>query len=207
MIIAFSGLDGSGKTTHAEIAADYLRSRGIACRRRHAVKDSLSHFLAQRIIGRISSASRENLEKGLRQDPAGPGFFILSAAKKLFLFLDVIYFRVRYGSYGKSRKKTLVCDRYFYDEKVQARYLRIGGGAFYRIYEKLLIKPDIAFLLKTAPEKAYVRKNEYDIGYFKAKSSLYEDMLKSGIFVEIPPKGVSETMKTIKECLDKALNK
>ena len=45
MIVSFSGLDGTGKTTQAELLVDHLKAQGINCIYRHAIKNTLYYFI------------------------------------------------------------------------------------------------------------------------------------------------------------------
>ncbi len=173
MIIAFSGLDGSGKTTQSRFAEQYLRDRGYRCAYRHAIRGSLHYFILHNLVGRVSGRAKDSMEKGLRETGGAKAFFV-SLVKKIFLFLDLVYFNLRYGRYKGQTKRNIICDRYFYDEIVQADYLKIAGNAFNGMYRKLILEPDISFFLKVRPESAFERKKEYNRSYFTQKGKVYE---------------------------------
>ena len=199
MIITFSGLDGTGKTTYAEMVDDHMRKIEKKCRRFHVIKSSLSYFFTHKIVGGVSKKAKQTAESGLRDKGGSLTSGILAFAKKGFLLVDILLFNVRYGRLKGKEDDFLVADRYFYDELVQAHYLGIAGRMFSRVYEKLIIKPDVAFFVELPPEKAYDRKNEFDIEYFKAKSSIYEETCKGGGFKIIPEVSLFEAEILIKE--------
>lgn len=199
MIITFSGLDGTGKTTYAEMVADHMRKSGKKCRRFHVIRDSLSHFFTHKVVGGISKKAKQTAESGLRDNGGSLVSGIFAFVKKCFLLVDILLFNICYGRLKGKEDDILVADRYFYDELVQARYLGISGRLFSRVYEKLIIKPDVAFFVELAPEKAYNRKSEYDVEYFKVKSSIYRDTCKGGGFKIIPDVSLSEAEALIKE--------
>ena len=202
MIITFSGLDGTGKTTYAEMVADHMRGGGKKCIRFHAIKSSLSYFFTHKIVGVVSKKAKQTAESGLRDKGGSFTNGMLAFVKKAFFLADILLFNICYGRLKGKEGDILVADRYFYDELVQARYLGIAGRLFSRIYENLIIKPDVAFFVELPPEKAYGRKNEYDIEYFKAKSPIYEDTCKGGGFSIIPDVSLSEAERLIKEEID-----
>lgn len=202
MIITFSGLDGTGKTTYAEMVADRMRKRGKKCRRFHAIRDSLSYFFTHKIVGGVSEKAKQAAESGLRDKGGRFTSGILAFVKKGFLLVDILLFNICYGWLKGKENDILVADRYFYDELVQARYLGIAGRLFSLVYEKLIINPDVAFFVELTPEKAYGRKNEYDIEYFKAKSPIYGDTCKGRGFRIIPDVSLSEAELLIKEEID-----
>lgn len=187
MIIVFSGLDGTGKTTQAMYLLEHIRRQGIKCRYRHAIKNTLYYFITHNVIGKASPGARSGLEKGLRRPDKGLSFALLSTVKKAFLLLDILYFNLRYSPYRRSRSKMLICDRYFCDEMVQARFLRMAGGAFMGAYKKLMLKPDILFFADVAPEVAAGRKDEnHTPDYFSVKAELYDALLEKDSMVKLP---------------------
>ena len=202
MIVTFSGLDGTGKTTCVDMASEHIYSKVKTCRRRHIIKDSLSHFFTHKIVGGVSGEARKSAEAGLRETTKGIKGNILVLVKKIFLLIDIIFFDVVYGRYKGKKDKAIVCDRYFYDELVQTEYLGIAGRVFTRLYSSLIIRPDIAFILKISPDEAYSRKNEYDIDYFRKKEGLYENISKKEGLSTIPPASISEVGTVIKEGID-----
>ena len=176
MLIAFSGLDGSGKTTQSRFAESFLKERGYGCVYRHAIKDSLYYFILHRMIGKVSDSARTSMEKGLRGSGGRWRSLFLSAVKKFFLFVEVLYFNLRYRRYRGSAARNIVCDRYFYDEMIQAEYLGISGRVFSRTYKGMIPEPDVTFFLKVDPGVAFDRKKEYDRGYFMKKQKAYDSL-------------------------------
>ena len=202
MIISFSGLDGSGKTTQADHAVGYLEEKGFPCGKRHAVKGTLAYFINHKIVGKVSPSSKKGFEEGLRDKQNTEKHSFLSAVKRFFMLLDMVYFRLRYASYKGSKSKTLICDRYFYDENVQGAYLETRHSFYNRLYKKMLIKPDLAFFFKTDPEKAYTRKTEYDFTYFSVKNGLYEVLAQEGVFTVIPEDNIDGVWGKVAGSLD-----
>jgi len=198
MLIAFSGLDGTGKTTQAVSLMEYLRGKGIECRYRHAIKDTLYYFIVHKIVGKASGGAKSGLEKGLRSPERGLPFAFLSAVKRSFLLLDVLYFNLRYRSYRHRTDRALICDRYFFDEMVQARYLGIAGDAFLNAYGRLIPEPDMVFISDTAPETASGRKNEnYSREYFAEKARLYGDLLRKDSLIRLPDMSEEEVKEAV----------
>lgn len=209
MIVSFSGLDGTGKTTQAELLVDYLRAQGVDCIYRHAIKNTLYYFIVHNIVGKVSPKTKSGLEKGLRQDKSPRSFNFLSQVKKLFLLIDVIYFKLRYGSYKANRQKTIICDRYFFDEMVQAEYLSVAGDAFLDLYGKFLIEPDITFFADVEPGLACSRKEEdgYGMDYFNAKSRLYNTFMEKRNAVKLASGEKQEIKEIITSHWDKVYTK
>lgn len=203
MIISFSGLDGSGKTTHVDHAVRFLNSRGFLSKKRHAVKGTLAYYINHKIVGKISPSSKKGFEEGLRENGKATKHSLLSAVKRFFMIIDMAYFRIRYAPYKGNKDKTLICDRYFYDENVQGEYLKTKNSFYEKMYAKMLIKPDLALFFETDPEKAYMRKKEYDPEYFRTKTKLYDDLAKKGIFTVISEGALDEIWDKVADNLDK----
>jgi len=205
LIIAFSGIDGSGKTTYAVSVVEYIRGKSLKARYRHNVRDTFYHLILHKGIGGVSESSRASIETALRNKKNRAYFSFAGSIKKILLLMDLIFFNIRYGSYKGSRAKTLVCDRYFYDEIVQMRYLGLSREKFIRFYESLIISPDTLFFVKSDPMVAYERKSEYDKEYFLKKTDLYSDAYKTIGHVEIEDSDLKVNERSIKAKIDRVI--
>ena len=205
MIIAFSGIDGSGKTTYAKFAAGHIQSKNLKARYRHNVRDSFYHLILHNVIGGVSESSRASIEAALRSKGNLVYFSIAGFVKKVLLLTDLVCFNIRYGGYKGARAKTLACDRYFYDEIVQMKYLGLARDKFLRFYKSLIIKPDILFFVKSDPTIAYERKREYNEDYFMKKAGLYSDMYMTIPHVGIQDSDLKSNEQAIRADIDRVL--
>ena len=178
MIIAFSGIDGSGKTACAEFCVNYFKEKRIDCRYRHMVKDSFYNLILHNFIGKVSKNAQKSIEKGLRDKKNRIRFSLSRSIKKALLVLNMIYFNLAYRSYKGNGRKNIVSDRYFYDDIAQMLYLGLASENFIKFYNRFIMKPDIAFFVKVDPEIAYKRKSEYEKAYFFDKCKIYEDVFR-----------------------------
>jgi len=207
MIISFSGLDGTGKSTHVRGTCEYLTGRGIKCRSRHLIKDSFSYFLTHKVVGKVSMKMKDGVETGIRSKKRGPKFVFFAFAKKVLLLLELLYFNARYFLLKNRRNRALICDRYFYDALVQVRYLGISGDIFAGIYKSLIIEPDISFFLHTPPDLAYGRKKEFDMEYFSKKSGLYEHSMDDVGFIILESDEIDHTQQRIQDFIDESMGR
>lgn len=207
MIIAFSGIDGSGKTTTAEFALDYLKQRNIPAGYSHIVRDSFYHKLLHKIVGRVSKSTQRSLEENIRKKKGGVNIFISKYMKKAALFVNLICFNIRYGRCKDNIKHSIVTDRYFYDDIAQGVYLGIMGKFFLTVFKKYIIPPDIVFFLKSDPLMAYNRKVEYDKDYFTAKSAIYNDIYKAVPNVEMREGDMDGIKGAVRYQLEKAIER
>ncbi len=197
MIITFSGLDGSGKTTLADKVYEHLKEKGHRVKYFHAIKNSFYYYLLHKAIGRVSKSSQGALESGLRDNSNRPRFLILACIKKIFFLFQLVIFRLMFRDKKGNATDHLVCDRYFYDDIVQFAYLGVDTNRLLRLLKILLVAPDISFLLEVNPQRAYERKPEYASGYFQAKAALYRNILVSFKAVAVPESDITESLKFV----------
>ena len=168
MLITFSGLDGTGKTTHARKTVEFLRKNNIKARYVRMYRASLLYCLGRLMPQKMRNnmvESQFSRRKTLKND-------ILNTIRKVTCLIDLLIFRLIYLT-NNLKTTTMVYDRYFYDVLVHLMYLQKKNNIFTRIYAFLIKKPTISFLLITTPEKAYQRKKEYNQNYFDEKQELY----------------------------------
>ncbi len=207
MIIAFSGIDGSGKTTCARSVSDYFESRNMPVKYSHIVRDSFYHKILHRLIGRVSRSAQNSLENSLRTKNAGAAVFISRWIKKAALFINLLYFNLRYMRYRNNLRRSIVTDRYFYDDIVQSMYLGITGKMFLSIYEKLIVRPDLVFFLRSEPMAAYARKQEYNREYFIKKKGLYDDIYGRIPNITIQESSISSIKEIVMSHLERLIEK
>ena len=164
LLVTFSGIDGSGKSTNIATLASWLTSGGLRVRVATFWDDVV-------VLPRL----RENLTRRLFHGETGVGSpekpvqrrdknlrpWYVTLARCGFSVLDAIHLRWLVKEMLSSEADVVIFDRYFYD---QIAVLPIEQKAV-RIYARLLFKlvprPDIAYLLDADPEAACIRKPEY----------------------------------------------
>lgn len=197
MLITFSGLDGSGKTTHSKLTMHFLKSKGIKTKYIHIQQNSLFN-----IIGKIMNVTPKikknivNKEFDIKNDSLSRKTILF--LRQLSYFLDILIF----GSYMLfNYGKVLICDRYFYDMLVQAKYFGIKNKLFYKLYSKSIPKPDIPILLDVKPEIAFKRAKEYNLDYYINKRKEYN----MPFLILIESEKIKETQNKIEEIINKKL--
>lgn len=151
MIIAFCGMDGSGKTTLARSLVQDLSTRGKQSHMIHG------HEYA------VSADSFSMDEDSIKKHRFWLKLLIPGA------WLDNIYTYL-FKYLPSSKNSILILDRYFYDKIARMMYFGICGRKIARYYARMLPRPDYLFLLDAEEDYVHMRKPEYtkvQLGVFR----------------------------------------
>ena len=179
LLISFSGVDGSGKSTQIESLCSALRAAGL--------KTTLLAFWDNVVVG---VKYREGFvhkvyksERGIgapgkpvnRRDKNMRGWHLTLARHFLYL-LDAVHLRRVVARARKSGADVVILDRYIYDELSNLNLGNVLSRAFVRFVRALVPRPDIAYLLDADPLAAYLRKPEYPVEFMKKCRRAYFDL-------------------------------
>ena len=158
IILSFSGIDGSGKTTIAKNLAKILRKKfGICAVYKHEYEYTLLKLLLNLIGMYRRKKTLKSLEENVINGSKAKKIPLIVRLWPLIVLLDYLFYYVIVKL--SKRKEVLILDRCIYDHWVSFK----GQGIFSKIMEKLYLivpRPDISFLLVVKPEVAYLRKKE-----------------------------------------------
>lgn len=174
MIISFSGLDGSGKTTQIHLLADFLKKKGIPFSIVEVGRISIFMQIKKilQIFSHRTVTHIESVQFDLNKDSSLFKNF-LSIIRQISTILDILIFILVFRLPLSFRKKIVLCDRYFFDSISQLYYLKMCSRQVFLFLLKLIPMPEVSFLLKTSYKTAYHRKPEYAKSYFIKKSRFY----------------------------------
>lgn len=153
-VVCFTGMDGSGKTSHSLRLMAELRKRGIKCkytwcRWSPGLADPF-HFLVRKTLGYDVAEYKS----------CAP----LRLLYQFLVLLDCsvsIAFKIRLHA---MRNDLLLVDRYIYDTLADLYFAHFYISIFFR---KLLImmnpQPNITFLIDVSPQVASLRKNDLQL--------------------------------------------
>jgi thymidylate kinase len=169
MIIAFSGIDGSGKTTQAQYVTHLLQSQGYSVRCVHITRWTWVYAIGQFLNGR---RERDDSRGGV---PLSHNLFGRSVRvlRRIVTLVDLLRFRWYAFYQTRVHRRILVCDRFFYDLGIQALYTNMMEPGFARWYWSLVPTPTVSVLLDVPPELAQRRENQHLLEYYQAKRGLY----------------------------------
>ena len=179
LLISFSGVDGSGKSTQIENLLSALHAAGL--------KTILLAFWDNVVVG---VKYREGFvhkvyksERGIgapgkpvnRRDKNMRGWH-LTLARHFLYFLDALNLRRVVARAKKSGADVVILDRYIYDELSNLNLGNPLSRMFVRILHMLVPRPDIAYLLDADPIAAYLRKPEYPVEFMKKCRRAYFEL-------------------------------
>jgi len=202
MLITFSGLDGSGKSTLITILKSEIEKSG----RKAAVFTMYDHLTLYAVMRRLRDAIYRLAGKnttayqnpdtidnqppsqwdGSKRDPKIGvedkkniiakiiySIFRSAAARKIFLLADLgIIFCYRIY-YETIKRYVLITDRFTYDTLADVADLELKKWGFIKLFLALTPEPDLALLVDVPEELAYERKKEYPISYMKWRREVY----------------------------------
>ncbi|HEY6254076.1 MAG TPA: thymidylate kinase [Candidatus Angelobacter sp.] len=190
LLISFSGVDGSGKSTQIENLCHALHAAGLSTR--------LLAFWDNVVVG---VKSREGFVHKVYKSESGIGApgkpvnrrdknmrgWHLTAARHFLYLLDACNLRRVVARERRSGADVIILDRYIYDELSNLNLKNPVSRIFVRAVQAFVPKPDIAYLLDADPAAAYERKPEYPVGFMeKCRHAYFELANLLGTLTIIP---------------------
>ena len=179
LLISFSGVDGSGKSTQIENLRSALHAAGL--------KTSLLTFWENVVVavkyreGFVHKVYKS--ERGIgapgkpvnRRDKNVRGWH-LTIARHFLYVLDAINLCRAVGRARKRGDDVIVLDRYIYDELANLNLSNPLSHAFVKMVHSFVPRPEIAYLLDADPDAAYARKPEYPVDFMKKCRRAYFEL-------------------------------
>jgi dTMP kinase len=144
LLIAFEGIDGSGKSTQVRLLGEFLAKRGIA----YTVSKWNSAAYISDLIGELKGARK--LSPSL--------FFLLHAADMMARYENEILPAL-------CRNEIVLCDRYYYTGLVRDAIRGIDPKLNTELYARLR-KPDVLFYCKSGSQVAVSRLDRDRLGFY-----------------------------------------
>lgn len=181
-IVAFIGIDGSGKSTFSKILANYFTRGGFKVRvlylGNHGIHLAKSYNFYLSLP--LDIIRNRFLPKGYmnshKESKLSSFLFLMS---KLLLFLNYLLIVLPYLWFCKKRGYIIIADRYVYDYIINT----IKEGTYSSVLSRLLLQftpvPLLTLVFDIRPEVAYSRKNvEKSLADLRMLRSLYNKFLK-----------------------------
>ncbi len=210
LLISFSGVDGSGKSTQIENLRSALQAAGMTTAL-FAFWDNVVVGVKYRegFVHKVYKSERGIGAPGKpvnRRDKNMRGWHLTLARHFLYL-LDALNLR-RVVAREKRRRATdvIILDRYIFDELSNLNLANPLSRGFIRCIQMLVPRPDIAYLLDADPVAAYARKPEYPVEFMeKCRRAYFELAALLGTMTAIPALSLPEAKLAVLKAAEEKL--
>jgi thymidylate kinase len=201
LLISFSGLDGSGKSTQIMHLKSVLEARGWRVRLMAFWDDVvvLSRF-REGFVHKIYKSERgigapgkpvERRDKNVRR-------WYLTIMRHTLYFLDALNLARVLRRSRKFPADAIILDRYIYDQLANLPLHSPVTRAYVQLVRAVVPKPDIAYLLDADPDSARARKPEYPVDFMReCRAKYFELERQTGDMTVIPPLPLEATKKQV----------
>ena len=211
LLVSFSGVDGSGKTTQIEALLAWLRDAGL--------KAGVLRFWEDiAVLGRMRETMSHTLfksEKGIgapgkpvqRRDKNVRGWYM--TASRMYLYsLDAARLALVMATASRNNADVVIFDRFLYDELANLDLGNPMAQEYARMLLKFIPRPDVAFVLDADPAQARARKPEYPLDFIHSNRAAYHTLVKltEGVTL-IEPLAVQDVTDHILRAVSKALER
>lgn len=180
ILVSFSGLDGSGKTTQIDNLRAVLSERGyrsqlLAFWDNVVVLSRYREGFVHRVYGSergIGAPGKpvERRDKNVRR-------WYLSLARHALYFLDAVHLSwVIARARRRSGADVIIMDRYIYDEWANLPLHNPLTRAYIQLVSLFIPRPDVAYLLDADPVAARARKPEYPVAFMQKCRVAYKQL-------------------------------
>jgi len=148
ILVCFSGIDGSGKSTHAKALKEKLENLGISCEIVWARWRPIITYPFMGIIYVLKRWRRKDYHKS-------------KILRKIWAYLTILDFAYIYLFKIKPhliRGKIVICDRYIYDHIADLMYDGLYNEKAVKFLLKLIPNPDVSFIFDVPVDIAITRK-------------------------------------------------
>lgn len=178
LLIAFSGADGSGKTSLARVLQQKLEQIGREPDFIHAH----GYKVSKSSLGLSSTA-------------------VVKFRRLLTLLVPLAFadnILTYYSNYRRNlRQSDIIVDRYFFDKVCRLVFYGIIPIGIAKIYIRLLPKPDLTFFLVPPASIAFKRKKEYTLEEYERFFLIYNAL------AEVCHASILDTSYPLEDCADK----
>jgi thymidylate kinase len=205
LLISFSGLDGSGKSTQIENLQSCLAAAGY--------RTTLLAFWDDVVVltryreGFVHKVYKSEIGVGAPEQPVhrrdkNVRKWYLTLMRHALYFLDAVNLSLVLRGARRSMADVIIMDRYIYDEWANLPLRNAISRAYVCALHAILPRPDIAYLLDADPEAAQARKPEYPLEFMhRCRAAYYRLAILLGTITVIPPLELGQAKQAVEAML------
>jgi thymidylate kinase len=205
VVISFSGIDGSGKSTQIAKLMNRLHDAGLVVLQLTFWDDVavLSRFRADVSHKFLQGEGGIGTpEKPVNRNDKNVRAWYLTGPRCVLHFLDSVSLRRKLRRARDKAPDVIVCDRYVFDQLATLPLERAWARAYARLILRIAPLPDIAYLLDVEPEIARARKPEYPLDFMHQYRASYLRLREIAGMALIAPMSLEEVHEAITSKLE-----
>ena len=204
LLVSFSGMDGSGKSTQIELLCSALSQAGLTVYQR-AFWDDVVVFPQWRAGFSHTFLKSEGgvgaPDRPVRRNDKNNRAWYLTLGRYGLYFFDALNLRRKVAESRRRPADVIIFDRYIYDQLATLPLQRPMARAYARLLLKVAPRPDVAYLLDAEPEVARARKPEYPLDFLHVYRDSYLRLQKMAGMTLIAPHSIEEVHAAILQAL------
>jgi thymidylate kinase len=201
ILVSFSGLDGSGKTTQIAALRESITHLGL--------RSDLITFWDDVVVGTRYREGFVHKVYGSEKGVGAPGRPVerrdknvragyLTVMRHLLYFADALHLRIVLRRARRSGAKVILLDRYIYDELSNLPLKNRFSRGCARLLARIAPRPQLALLLDTDPAMARARKPEYSLDFMnQSRRSYFRLAQLLGDITIVPPLALDDAKHSI----------
>lgn len=201
IVVSFSGLDGSGKTTQIAALQEAVSLIGLRSERLTfwddvVVGSRLREGFVHKVLNSEHGVGVPGRPVERRDKNVRAGY--LTVMRHLLFLADAVHSRMVLSRTLHSGANVIILDRYLYDELANLPLENRFSSAYARLLAWIAPRPEVAFLLDADPELARARKPEYPLNFmYLSRQSYFRLARLLGTITIVPPLALEDTKRAI----------
>jgi thymidylate kinase len=201
ILISFSGLDGSGKTTQIDALREAMSLLGVRSTLLVFWDDAVfatrwREGFVHKVLGSEQGVGEPGRPVERRDKNVRKGY--LTVVRHLLYLADAVRLRLVLRRAVRGANEVIVMDRYLYDELANLPLRNRFSAAYAKLLARIVPRPDLVFLLDVVPELARARKPEYSVNFMcQSRRSYFRLAELLGYMTIIPALELEEARRTI----------
>ena len=196
LLISFSGIDGSGKSTQIANLIDFAHQQGLTTTLLAFWDDVvvLSRY-REGFVHKVYGSERGigAPDKPVNRRDKNVRKWYLSLARHGLYLLDALHLVGVIARARRNGSDVIIMDRYIYDELANLPLVNPLTRLFVHTVSAFVPRPDVAYILDADPEAARARKPEYPVDFMHLCRNAYLQLARMiGHMTVIAPQPLEE---------------